>query len=39
MSLYQDDEKLIDMAQKTQQFIKEKFSIDAVWNIVKDDFQ
>ncbi len=39
LALYNDADKLTEMANKTQEFIKAKFSVDAVWDIVKDDFQ
>lgn len=39
VKLYGDAEKLSEMGNKTQEYIKEHFSIEAVWNIVKDDFQ
>lgn len=39
VALYDDAEKLSAMGNKTQEYIKEHFSVDAVWNIVKDDFQ
>lgn len=39
VELYDDAEKLAEMGNKTQEYIKEHFSIEAVWNIVKDDFQ
>ena len=39
VDLYNDDEALIALANKTQSFIKENFSIDAVWNIIKEDFE
>lgn len=39
VDLYSDYEALTSLANKTQRFIKEKFSVDAVWNIVKEDFE
>ena len=39
IELYDNAEKLSEMGNKTQDFIKEKFSVEAVWNVVKDDFQ
>ena len=39
VELYEDNEKLADMGNKTQEFIKDKFSVDAVWDIVKEDFR
>lgn len=39
IELYDNAEKLTAMGNKTQDFIKEKFSVEAVWNVVKDDFQ
>lgn len=37
-SLYQDNQKLKALAEQTQILIKERFSTDAVWDIIKDDF-
>lgn len=39
VDLYGDDVKLAKMAEQSQQYIKEHFSMDAVWNIVKGDFE
>lgn len=39
VNLYDNNQKLAEMGNKTQEYIKEHFSVDAVWNIVKDDFQ
>ena len=39
VDLYSDYEALTSLANKTQSFIKENFSIDAVWNIVREDFE
>ncbi len=36
--LYRDKEELKAMANKTQEYIREHFSVDAVWNIVREDF-
>lgn len=38
LDLYLDDDKLIQMAGNTQDFIKDNFSIEAAWSIIKDDF-
>ena len=37
--VYQNDEKLIEMSEKSQLYVREKFSTDAVWDIVKEDFE
>lgn len=38
IELYNNDQRLREISEKYQKFIKDKFSIDAVWNIVKEDF-
>lgn len=38
-SVYHNGEKLIDMSEKSQRYVREKFSTDAVWNIIKEDFE
>ena len=39
VDLYSDDNELVNLANKTQKFIKDNFSINAVWNIIKEDFE
>lgn len=39
VDLYEDKVKLCRMAEQSQNYIKENFSVDAVWNIVKEDFE
>lgn len=39
LALYNDHDKLIKTVNAYQSYVKEHNSIDAVWNIVKDDFQ
>lgn len=39
IDLYSNDNELLELANKTQSFIKENFSTDAVWNIIKEDFE
>lgn len=39
LSLYNDNERLIETVQNYQNYVKENNSIDAVWDIVKEDFQ
>lgn len=39
MELYHDDEQLECMAMNSQNYVKENFSIDAVWNVIKEDFE
>lgn len=36
--LYPNTEKLRQMAEKTQVYIRQHFSIDAAWDVIKDDF-
>lgn len=36
--LYQNPDKLSEMSAHSQRFVREKFSTEAVWNIIKDDF-
>ena len=38
LELYNDDEQLEGMGNKSQQFVKEYFSTDAVWKIIEEDF-
>lgn len=37
--LYENGEKLKTMSEKSQKFVRTKFSIDAVWNTVKEEFE
>lgn len=37
--LYTDMERLPELCRKTQEYIKTHFSIDAVWDVVKEDFE
>lgn len=37
--VYQNEKKLIEMSEKSQYYVREKFSTDAVWDIVKGDFE
>lgn len=39
VNLYYDNEKLAELSEKTQDYIREYFSIDAVWNVVREDFE
>ncbi|PXV91456.1 GT2 family glycosyltransferase [Lachnotalea glycerini] len=38
IKLYQDNKELTNIAHHMQEFIKEYFSIDAVWKIIEEDF-
>ena len=38
LDLYGNDAKLVEMSRRSCQFIKEHFSMDAAWNVIKDDF-
>ena len=38
VELYQDEQKLLSLAEKTQEYIKDHFSIDAAWRVVEEDF-
>lgn len=37
--IYDNEEKLSEMSAKNQIYVQEHFSVDAVWNIIKDDFE
>lgn len=39
IDLYQDDEQLEKYSKSSVNFVKQNFSLDAAWNIIKDDFQ
>ena len=39
LALYNDNDRLVKTVEDYQEYIKTHNSIDAVWNIVKDDFQ
>ena len=39
LKLYGDVEKLTLMSHKSVEFIKENFSMEAAWNVVKEDFE
>ena len=34
-----DEKRLEDLAEKTQVYIREHFSIDAAWDVIKEDFE
>lgn len=36
--LYQDDDRLRELANQTQKLVRERFCTDAVWDIIKEDF-
>ena len=36
--LYENKEELTRMSEKSQQFVRQYFSTDAVWNVIEDDF-
>ena len=38
IELYNDEKRLEDLAEKTQVYIREHFSIDAAWDVIKEDF-
>ena len=38
ISLYQDPERLAQMCRRTQEYIREYYSLDGAWNVIKDDF-
>lgn len=38
-SIYNDQDILSEMSEKNQVYVQKYFSVDAVWNIVKDDFK
>ena len=39
VELYKDEKRLEDLAEKTQVYIREHFSIDAAWDVIKGDFE
>lgn len=39
VKLYQDNRRLKELAVQTQKLIKARFSTEAVWNIIKEDFE
>ena len=39
VELYKDEKRLEDLAEKTQVYIRERFSIDAAWDVIKEDFE
>lgn len=39
VSLYQDTEALTKMSHRTQQYIREYYSVDAAWSVVGEDFE
>ena len=36
---YSDTEKLRELAEKTQSYIRDHFSIDAAWEVIREDFE
>lgn len=38
-NVYTDEEQLKEMSEKSQKYVREKFSTDAVWNIIREDFE
>ena len=38
VNLYRDPEACASMAAETQKYIREYFSVDAAWDVIKDDF-
>ena len=38
-NVYTDEEQLKEMSEKSQKYVREKFSTDAVWNIIQEDFE
>ena len=39
LELYNYEKRLEDLAEKTQVYIREHFSIDAAWDVIKEDFE
>lgn len=37
--LYRDNKKCLELSRRTQEYIKDHFSVDAVWDVVKEDFE
>lgn len=38
LALYQDEARLLAMAEQTQSYIRKHFSVDAAWSIIEHDF-
>ena len=36
---YSDTEKLVELSKKTQSYIRDHFSIDAAWEVIREDFE
>ena len=39
LDLYEDKEQLNKMGKSATEFVKENFSMDAAWNVIKEDFE
>lgn len=39
LSMYNDDALLKEMAEKSQEFVKKHFCLEAVWDVIKEDFE
>lgn len=38
LSLYHDDARLTELAEGSQSYVKRRFSVEAAWDVIKDDF-
>ena len=39
VKLYGDEKRLAQLSQKTQEYIKAHFSVDAAWEVIREDFE
>lgn len=39
VKLYGDEKRLAQLSQKTQEYIKAHFSVDAAWEVIQEDFE
>lgn len=39
ISLYQDKKRLLELCDRTQEYIKDYFSLDAAWEVIREDFE
>ncbi|MBR1912147.1 MAG: hypothetical protein IJ828_07305 [Treponema sp.] len=39
LNLYEDKNQLEKMSKSSIDFVKENFSMDAAWNVIKEDFE
>ena len=39
VKFYGDEKRLAQLSQKTQEYIKAHFSVDAAWEVIREDFE